>query len=87
MADYPKYACESCCRESGGSKKSKTVTYEIGICEVCGMRKPVTSPENWGMPKFQRTVYNITMSGTSKPQVKTVNGKIVLSSATRDTKR
>jgi len=56
LKPYPTWVCHSC-----GTHERKCLvlcaTYHMGICDVCGERKVVTQPRDFGYPKFVGYAY------------------------------
>ena len=47
---YPSWICHPCGMKHGKRKprEGDTATYHTGTCGVCGQRKPVTEPRDFG---------------------------------------
>lgn len=51
MKDYPSDVCFDCGRKHG-SRLPTAATVHDGVCEVCGKKRPVTEPRDFGYPHF-----------------------------------
>lgn len=53
MMNYPGLVCHDCATEAGGRLQDDSPpTWHIGWCNVCGIKKAVTEPRDYGYPKF-----------------------------------
>lgn len=49
---YPVWVCHDCAIKSGG-RQPGIATYHENICDVCGEKKSVTQPRDYGYPRFK----------------------------------
>lgn len=51
MSDYPSFVCCECGMRYG-RRKPIGATWHSGKCDICGQRKPVTQPRDFGHLKL-----------------------------------
>lgn len=55
VKDYPVWMCVACAVDAGWETKERHIaTYHQGLCEVCGVVKPVTEPRDFGYPDVEK---------------------------------
>ena len=54
--DYPTWVCHNCGHDAQPDKRKvhQISTYHAGICDVCGEKKPVTEPRDFGYQEFPK---------------------------------
>lgn len=51
---YPEWVCHDCATESDGKiPEGHAPTFNMGICDVCKVVKPVTDPKDYTYPIFK----------------------------------
>jgi hypothetical protein len=50
---YPRWCCERCGLASGGDAPSERAEWRMDTCEICGSKKWVTNPRDFGYPDFR----------------------------------
>ena len=54
---YPQFICSNCAHKAGGHWNiGRVATFHEGICEVCKINSNISSPRNWGYPKFSSLI-------------------------------
>jgi len=55
--NYPVWSCGDCASEAGGQwPKGHLGTFHSNYCPVCGNKRAVTSPRDWGYPKYKEVL-------------------------------
>ncbi len=55
--NYPVWSCGECAERAGGRWPDGHLgTFHSNYCQVCGNKKPVTSPRDWGYPKYREVL-------------------------------
>ncbi len=56
LPEYPHWTCSSCATKYGGHfPEGHRATFHSGICPVCGLKKALTEPRDYGFPDFCKT--------------------------------
>ena len=54
-AKYPEWICSSCAEQNGGKMpETHLACWHFDECGVCGYRKAVTQPRDFGYPKIKK---------------------------------
>ena len=49
---YPSWVCIECAETAVGKWQNRVATFHDGTCCVCGKKKYVTEPRDFGYPRF-----------------------------------
>jgi len=60
LKEYPDWTCDDCAKKYGDKwPEGHLATYRVGTCDVCGKKKFVTQPRDWGHKQLSQEITKV----------------------------